>query len=65
MRTSLLDNYSTVLRDIKSKDTHDLNKKYKIEVNTDGTVYDTKRHVLYNNLNEWCILVTERPEYLY
>ncbi len=62
MQTSLFDNQiKTILKDIKSQDATYLCKKYNIEVNTDGTVYDFSKKVLFNNLNEWYTIKKDRP----
>jgi arginyl-tRNA--protein-N-Asp/Glu arginylyltransferase len=42
-----------LLKEIKTCEDFELYKKYKIQVNSDGTVYDTKSKKLYNNLIEW------------
>lgn len=42
-----------LLKEIKTCEDSELYKKYKIQVNNDGTVYDTKTKTLYNNLIHW------------
>lgn len=41
------------LKEIKTCEDSELYKKYKIRINSDGTVYDAKTKTLYNNLIQW------------
>lgn len=42
-----------ILHDIKNLNKIDLSKKYKIQINQDGTVFDYKHKILFISLMHW------------